>query len=703
MKPIGGVVAAIILVSLGTPGSARQGAPEPVRAPGALAAPGRFPAAGRQAAQQQPAPRYRTGVDLVAVDVSVLDHDRRPVHGLTIDDFTILENGKPQSIAAFTAIDIPEIPEGPVSAPWIRDVAPDVRRNTDFNDQRVVVIAMDDATPMPAVDVLHAKDLARRTIDGLGPGDVAAVVYALNKSAGQEFTQDRSRLLAAVDRFNGSADLAAFDGFDRGNLTLYLAATGTLKNVAEYLVDLPDRRKALIWVSVGVPVDIEMAQGGMISLEDPGSATTSGVVHDVIRSMRDLLAAAQRANVNVYALDPGGLRAPAPQYSALTGTTTSPVNPGRLNRDFLQAISTNTGGFAVIDTNDPDPGIRQIYRENGSYYLLGYARPDPRAQGSFRRIEVRVNRPDVTVRARNGYYEPLPPGRRNASAVSSAVDTALAGVIPKSDLEMMVTAAPFAVPGRRQAAVAVVLGVHQAAPARASRIVQQIDLRVSAFSPDGRQRGSRRDTIPVTLNVPGMGGAVGYELLSRLDLEPGRYHLRVAATSSLHGVQLAPRAPAVALLATGQNTGSRSGSIYYDFDVPDFANAPLSLSGVVLGVTPPVVSGPKDRLAPLVPLVPTTMREFARNDQVTGFLRVYQGGTGALAPVTLSIQIVNGQNAAVVKTSETLGAERFAKGRAADYFVEVPIARLSRGPHLLTVEANTGGKTARRDVRFEVR
>jgi hypothetical protein len=171
----------------------------------------------------------------------------------------------------------------------------------------------------------------------------------------------------------------------------------------------------------------------------------------------------------------------------------------------------------------------------------------------------------------------------------------------------------------------------------------------------------------------------------------------------LHGIQLGPRAPAVALVGPGEDTGSKSGSVYCDLDVPDFARAPLSLSGVVLSVTPGVVSGPKDRLAPLVPLVPTTMREFGRGDQVTAFLRVYQGGSGALAPVTLSIQIVNGQDTAVVKTSETLGADRFAKGRAADYFVEVPIARLSSGPHLLTVEANTGGKTARRDVRFEVR
>jgi VWFA-related protein len=652
---------------------------------------------------KQPVPRFQSGVDLIAVDVSVLDRDRRPVRGLTAADFTILEDDRPQPVSAFFAINLPDVEEAIGSATWMRTVAADVQRNADFKDRRIVIIAMDDATPMPAAEIPRAKDLARRTIESLGPNEIAAVVYAFNKSAGQEFTRDRSRLLAAVDRFNGGIPLAAFDSFDVKALSMYLAAVDTLRGVADYLVDLPDRRKALVWVSVGVPIDWEMAQAGMISLTDPGSATRSGDMQAVIRSASQLLASAQRANVTIYGLDPGGLRAPAPSTDALTGTTTMSVNPGKLNIDFLSGISAGTGGFAVVDTNDPVQGIRQVLRENASYYLLGYVSPNRRTQGRFHRVDVRVNRPDVTVRARNGYYEPTSAGRKKPAAPSPAVDRALAGPIPKTDLEMQVSAVPFALPGDKRAAIAVVLGVRQNAPTRATRLVNNVDLRAAAFSPDGRQRASSRKSVPVTLNTPGFGSTIGYELMLRLELAPGRYQLRVAAETSMHGIQLGPRAPEVSLLPPDADTSGKSGSVYCDLDVPDFANAALSLSGVVLSVTPAVASGPKDALASIMPVVPTTLREFTSDDHLTAFVRAYQGGKDALVATRLDVRIVDGQDAKVFETTETLTADRFAKERAAEYSLEVPIGTLKSGPHLLTIEAKAGGKTARRDVRFEVR
>ena len=52
-------------------------------------------------------PTFQTGVELVQLDVSVLDAKRQPVRGLSISDFTVLENGVPRPIRAFTAVDIP--------------------------------------------------------------------------------------------------------------------------------------------------------------------------------------------------------------------------------------------------------------------------------------------------------------------------------------------------------------------------------------------------------------------------------------------------------------------------------------------------------------------------------------------------------------------------------------------------------------------
>src|SRR5437762_8564101 len=88
-------------------------------------------------------PTFRTGVDVVQVDVSVLDKDRRPVPGLREADFTILEDGKARPIVAFVPVELEEPSREQPSAPWVRDVAPDVTTNRARPEGRLVVIMFD--------------------------------------------------------------------------------------------------------------------------------------------------------------------------------------------------------------------------------------------------------------------------------------------------------------------------------------------------------------------------------------------------------------------------------------------------------------------------------------------------------------------------------------------------------------------------------
>ncbi len=656
-------------------------------------------------AQKPPQPTFRTGVDLVLLDVSVLDENRVPVRGLTAADFTVLQDGRPQPITSFAAIDLPDRP-APGAVGWMQEVRADVETNQGVSDRRIVAILLDDATPMPAEEVPRMKTLARRVIERLGTDDLGAVIFPFNTKAGQSFTTDHARLLAAVDRFNGSADrmpvLGAYDPlqatanevyYDQYNpkaLALYSSVVGTVKGLADYLIDLPERRKVLVFGSIGLPLDVGAAQTPPIDLKNPMGDTAGGALM-LFKDLQAALEAAQRANINVYGLEPGGLRAPLGSYDAMAGTGRLDGAPGNLNRDFLHALSANTGGFPLEEQNGFEAAITQMLRENGSYYLIGYPRPTPHVDGRFHRVEVRVKRPGATVRARNGFFEPAAASTSKASASGTA--QALASVLPKADVALQLAAAPLAVAGKREAAVAIAVGVRQATPARdAAHLADDVDMQVNAYDPEGKLRASRRLTGRVTLRADSQAAAE-YDMITRLDLAPGRYQLRVALHSSLQG---------------------KSGSVFYDLDVPDFAALPLALSGVVVTANPGSVAAPKDALAGLLPVAPTSSRAFGKDQQVTALMRVYQragraggaggaGGDEALAPVPMSVMIFDATGAMVFDASPTLAVERFARDRAADCAFDLPIANLQPGPHLLRIEARLGDTTARRDVRFEVR
>jgi len=619
-------------------------------------------------AQQSP-PKFRSGVEAVVFDVTVLGRDRQPVRGLTAADFTILEDGKPQAIQTFSAVDLEDVVE-PVPAGWRRDVAPDVRKNDEFREHRVVVIVLDDSTPMPggymgAGDVLLAKQLGRVAVDQLAPDDLAAVVYTFNQSAGQVFTKDRTRLRAAVDRFNApQEDRKPFNAYDTINETLYRLSLIALRGIAEQMADLPQRRKAIIFVSVGLPLDYSLVSEPKVS--EDGDAGNQ--IQSMVRTLHEIFEAARRANVSIYAADPGHLRAQR--------TT--------LNHDFLKAVSEATGGFPIVDTNEPAPGIAQVYRENSSYYLLGYQPANNRTEGRFRKVEVRVSRPGVMVRTRNGYVEPRAEKKVTKPAAVSGpppLTTALLGVVPMADIPLEMTAAPFARTTDNQADVAIAVGATERRPVGTAATTDDVDVLVHAYDMKGRLRASERSTVRLAFRVAG-DESVRYGLLSRLTLDPGRYQLRLVVRSSLLG---------------------KSGSVYYDLEVPDFSKPALSLSGVVLDVTPPVLSAPRGKLSAILPTVPTAQREFIAGEEVGAFLRVYQGGKGPLSPVVVTTRVVDGRDTEVFSKTDTLGQDRFGPARAADYRVSLPMADLTKGPHLLRIAVTRGKTAAQREVRFTVR
>jgi VWFA-related protein len=602
-------------------------------------------------------PQFRSGIELVEVDVSVLDKDRRPVRGLTKFDFMVLEDGRPQEIVSAVEINVPDPVETP--AAWMREIAPDVKANLASSD-RLIVLVLDDAQVRMQPAMSQAvKEIGRRIVDRLGPADLAAVVFTRDNSGAQPFTSDRSRLLRAVDKFRagyggpmrGVADMGSAEYFFKSSLL-------TLKYVAESMAEADQRRKAVIYVSPGVP----------------------GVVPNLKPELDAILREAQRTNVNIYSIDPSGLGGLDNEDRTSAGIPAdSFLTPQAAANDFLHILASNTGGLAIVNRNEFSAGVTQIFRENGSYYLLGYRSSGDPTPGRYRRIEVRVYRPGLTVRARNGYYGKRTE-RTDNSGVSPTLRKALASVVPARDVAMQVTAAPFLVPGKRDATMALVLAVREPAPPPGEKkMTTTVDLLIAAYGPDGKRFGSQRLNATIQLRAES-GATVQYEVLSEMRLRPGRYQLRFAAESSLH---------------------EKSGSVYYDVDVPDFSKDDFAVSGLVLAAVPNVAVAPRDAFVKLIPVVPTSRRNFWKTDQVVSFLRLYQSGK-TTAPVKVNLEIRDARDRAVFENAESIEGARFMQTRSADYQVQLPIAKLEPGPYLLTIDANAGRTSLRRDVRFVV-
>jgi hypothetical protein len=288
-----------------------------------------------------------------------------------------------------------------------------------------------------------------------------------------------------------------------------------------------------------------------------------------------------------------------------------------------------------------------------------------------------VKREGLTVKTRRGYIE-APPEKapKNPPAESTS---ALAGVLPKTDLPLRVSAAPFAIPGKADVLVAVTLGITQ--PSSASQGRDYIDVQVRAFTTGGKERAAVRHRVDARL-APSRTGSSTTEVVSELVLKPGTYSIRASAFSERMG---------------------ESGSVYADVVVPDFAKEPLALSGLLVMASPAPESATPIPLSLKLPVDPTTERSFTRTSLVRALVRVYQGGQQPLTAVTVKATIVGEKGNVVSDQSQSLPAERFSEGRSTDARVSVPVSTLEPGLFRLRVEAFAGSRIVFRDAHIRVR
>lgn len=639
------------------------------------------------AAQEQAAPPiFRTGIDLIQLDVSALDGERRPVRGLTAGDFTVLVDGQPRPVVTFRPMDLPPPPAA--AAPWVRSVAPDVVTNVRTSGRVVAIVIDDGSFGAPRVadlfTVRKARELARTAVDQLGPEDLAAVLFTENSRTAQGFTTDRRRLLAAIDNaaLTPSPDVDMRTdpfGVNRPTCDCGVCSIEMVGRIADALRPLAGQRKLLVFISAGVRVDAQVP----VPYDPIGKSYIYRVEHCNAakqKAMSDAFRRAALSNVTIQAVDVRGLLAGdrAPTLSDIgVVETTGGID---LRVEFLQTVAENTGGRAVVRNNDMEREVPALFDETSAYYLLGVEAPPASEPGRLHRIQVRVGRPGVETRTRHGYYTPTSQERKIA-ANTGDIDAAIAGVLPRTDLPLDVSVVPFSDPDDpARSALAVALTV---TPSNASQGVarrERFEIVATAFQTEsGKRLPSHEQTLDLAWNAT-KGTSAQFEVLSRLVVPPGRYEIRVGVEAG----------------------DGRAASVFIYAEVPNFASDALSASGLVLGATPsPRIAG-ASAISKLTPVVPTSRRTFSVKDRVTAFFRVYQARP-PFAAVTVTTRITDSNNDVVAEHTESAEGRSLGRLTAADYQMDLPIDELALGEYLLTMEASREGTTVQRAVRFTVR
>jgi VWFA-related protein len=657
---------------------------------------------------QQPPITFKVEVNYVEIDAVVTDSNGNFVRGLTRDDFELSEESKPQTISVFSLVDLPvERADAPLFA--TAAIEPDVRSNRKEFDGRVFVLVLDDLHTH-VMRTTRLRVAARQFVERyLGANDVAAVLTTGgSKSAAQNFTSSRRLLLKAIDAFSGqklrSATLEKLnqlprlppgstgptDSFEMERAYKARSSLATLKGVAEYLEGIRGRRKAVVFFSEGVDYDISNPIQNRFS-------------SDVLHEIRGAIDGATRSNVSFYAVDPRGLAGfedaieiqSLPQDNSLGMHTM--LDEARMAQDSLRSLAEETGGFAAINRNDYRETFARIIAENSSYYVLGYYSNDNRRDGRFRTVNVRVRRPGLQVRARKGY---TPPRRRPAASPNPAsagtspeLREALNSPLPVSGLGLTASAAAFRGAGNK-ASISVALEIEGSRfkfTEKGDRFVDEVEISMIAFDAGGTGRDGGRDSVGLTLREQSRDAVLtrGVRILRRLDLSPGIYHLRIGA----------------------RERGSGSvGTVMLDVDVPDFSKAPLVMSNIVLtsmaASTVPTARA-DDQLKDVLPAAPTTIREFARNDEIASFTEVYDNQTRTPHRVEIKTSVLEDGGKVVFTASEERRSEELgAAGGGYGHATKIPLKDFVPGRYVLRVEARallSNGGTAARELEFRIR
>jgi VWFA-related protein len=659
----------------------------------------------------QPPVTFRVEVNYVEIDAVVTDAQGNFVRNLTKDDFRIVEEGKPQALTAFSMVDIPvERADPPLFAKTA--IVPDVVSNRQAFEGRVFVILMDDKhTKFDRTS--RTRVAAHQFVERyVGANDIVAVVNTSGYGkAMQDFTSNRALALKAIDAAmggkEGSSTAAALQDYYAGNgsnmassyneMRRYNDARDTLrtiKGVADFMAGMRGRRKAVVFFSEGINYDLVDA------VRNPHAT-------DVQHEIQDMVAAATRANVSVYPVDPRGVASgmedgieigsvPADNSISMTQL----MDEMRMEHDSLRTIADETGGFAVLNQNDYRDAFGRILADNSSYYVLGYYPASDKRDGRFRTVQVTVDKPGLRVRTRRGYVAPVPGKKESttkgtpAERTSPELTDALESPVAVSGLPISAFAAPFKGANKNDA-IALSVEVDASAMRFAAKPDGRYanDLEVTLYALDttsGKVKDGGHDVVGVVLRPQVTEMRSPFRVVRKLQVPPGKYQVRIGARES----------------------GGKVGTVLYELEAPDFSKGPISMSGLSLstGLSGRIpTASPAGDLKDVLPAPPSASREFQRDDTLSVFAEIYDNLGSTAHRVVITTSILSDEGKTVFTTTDERRSDELKDTVAGGGFghnAKIPLTQLAPGRYVLHLEAQPtlgNAKPIARDVEFTVR
>ena len=540
----------------------------------------RLRAQGQQPAANSNTPGYVLKVQSDLVLTNVVVRDKRTgavVQGLTAKDFTVLENGKPQKIETFDFQSIDQatpLHEATVSGKEGQLV---LGKGTDtgvvtgdaLRNHRLVILFFD-LTSMQPDDLTRSIEAAKNYINRqMQPADlVAAVSLGDSLSVNQDFTANKQALLAAVSSYDSTQQ----SGFQAG-------ATSTTNQVEDASSFTPDESEyndlntdRQLYALAQIAKSLAYINQKKALLYFSGGIQRDGIENEA--SLRSATNSAVRANLSIYSVDMRGLQAISPLGDASTGSIrgASSYNgqafQNNLDANFnsqevLSTLAADTGGKFYGDSNDFAPAFQAMENDTAQYYVIGFRSSNLARDGRYRKLQIKLNRTDVKLEYRPGYYAPADYQHSNHEDRERQLTEQLESDLPATDVPVYMAAYYFELaPERYYIPVSLIVPGSQIPFVKGGdRDKATIDIIGEVKDMAGRAEGEVRQTVKLAIDQQQQVSRKNVQYTTSFTLPAGKYHVKFVVR---------------------ENETGHMGSFETDINVPDLAKAPMKLSSVLL-------------------------------------------------------------------------------------------------------------------------